>query len=278
MYFKVVERCRCCSLSDLQHSPAKEWDMPRLHRFVITCLMAGSLLFLSRSTEAALLAEWDFELLTDGGGQTLAASITDSAVTASALRGNGVPIYAGPMINAPFGTWGSNNLAENSQASAISASAYFAFSVTPSVPGVSITEIAQYRTYIDDYDPTLNPPAELTGIWQYSIDSTNYTDIGTSFLLGTVDALSQVQPAIDLSGITDLQTLATGTTAELRFVVWGGAYGANYGGFGTAGPGVSDFAVNGTVPVPEPAAIASLATGAAFITGLFGYRRRRRRS
>jgi hypothetical protein len=79
---------------------------------------------------------------------------------------------------------------------------------------------------------------------------------------------------VSLSGISSLQSMAAGTQADFRFVVWGAGYGANYAGFNSFQSG-DDLIVNGVVPVPEPTACGMAAVGLV-VCGAWGRRRRRR--
>ena len=103
------------------------------------------------------------------------------------------------------------------------------------------------------------------------ITAGNFTDIGSSFSLGTVSqGAGNAQSSVDLNVISSLQSMPLGTAVDLRLVAWG----ANYAGFNSFESG-DDLIANGTVPVPEPStcimALAGLACG-----GYSMFRRRKR--
>ncbi|HNP55066.1 MAG TPA: hypothetical protein PKK69_10610, partial [Ferruginibacter sp.] len=58
-------------------------------------------------------------------------------------------------------------------------------------------------------------------IWRYSIDGTNFTDIGTDISYTATTTGGDAQTQINLSGITALQNVASGTTITIRLNGWG---------------------------------------------------------
>lgn len=160
-----------------------------------------------------------------------------------------------------MGTWGQNALTAQTQATAISQNAFWSFSITPSVSGVSLSDIAAFYVWLYDQNASTAPPNDFFGIWQYRVNSNPFTDIGSSAQLGSVSqGAGNMQAAVSLSGIASLQSMAAGTQADFRFVVWGAGYGANYAGFNSFQAG-NDLIVNGVLPVPEPTACGLAAVG-----------------
>ena len=222
------------------------------------------------SAQATVLAGWDFNGLTNGGVTPFAATTSDAGVSVSGLT----RAFSGSQTNAGANTWGSNALTAQNQTTAITSNAFFNFEITTAVPGVSLSNIGAYSTWLHEYNAGSSPTNIFSGIWQYSLDGTNFTNIGSSFSLGTVSqGAGNPQSSVDLSAISSLQSMPSGTAVDLRLVAWGAGYGANYAGFNSFQSG-DDLIVNGTVPVPEPStcvmALAGLACG--------GYLLRRRQN
>ena len=179
-------------------------------------------------------------------------------------RGTGLTTTGSGAQNA----WGANGWDGNaSAAAAISANDFVTFSVTAD-PGfnVSFSSVSAYNIRRSNNGPT-------TGQWQYQVGAGSFVDIGSEITWGaTINASGNAQTAIDLSGITALQSVAPGTTVTFRI--------ANYNASSNAGtwylndpsdsPG-NDFIVNGTTSlIPEP-------TTAALALGLGGLAMARRR-
>jgi len=235
---------------------------------VLVALLGAALISHASATQAAVIAGWDFSGLTDGGPNNLSASTEDPAVAVQGLARNG-PGPNDPQANAGVGTFGSNALVAQNQADAITFGSYLSFSITTLEPGVSLTDIAAYNTWVHDQDPSTLPPSDFFGVWQYRTDANAFADIGSSFQLITSGGTGQqtkTQSALALSGFSDLQSMDSGTQADFRFVIWGAGYGANYAGFNSFQAG-DDLIINGTVPVPEPStamlALVAVAAGIA---------------
>jgi len=198
------------------------------------------------------LATWTFTSLAGGTGNWgpspfAPTSSSDSVTIVGLTRGSGVGTSSG---SAAGSAWGGNTfydgLAAGSQtaATAIAAGNFITCSVTADLGfTLSISEIAAYNIRKSSTGPS-------TMLWQYSLDGTNFTDIGSSFTIGTNTAnVGNPEPAVALNGITALQNIPSGTTVTFRAVMWGAAQDAgtwylNAGSGATAG---STFAVNGTI-------------------------------
>ena len=148
--------------------------------------------------------------------------------------------------------WGGNNFSQaaNSFATAVAANQTVRFTLTANAGyELSITSIGAYNVRRSNAGPA-------TGQWQYSLDGTNFTDIGTEITWGTITtAAGNPQAAIDLSGITALQSVAAGTTVTFRLVLWGsgtGTAGTFYfnDGAGSGTPGLPIFGTLEEVIVP----------------------------
>jgi hypothetical protein len=264
-----------CGGDRIVFSPKEVFDMITAGRCSVAILLPALIGMLlighASSAQATVLAGWDFNGLTNGGTSPLAATTSDAAVSVSGLTSP----FPGTQ-NAGANTFGSNNLTTQAQATAIQFNSSFNFEITTTATGVSLSNIGPYNIWLFDYDPTSTPVGSIfNGLWQYSIDGTNFANIGSSFSLGTVSqGAGNPQSAVDLTGISALQSMALGTAVDFRLVAWGAAYGANYAGFNSFQSG-DDLIVNGTVPVPEPStcamALAGLACG-----GYSMWRRRKR--
>jgi len=98
------------------------------------------------------------------------------------------------------------------------------------------------------------------------VDSQGWNDIGTTAITwGSVTtSAGNPESAIDLSGISALQSVPAGTSVTLRCVTWGatGATGTWYFNEPTNHTTAPDLSVEGTVAVvPEPSALIVLAMG-----------------
>ena len=93
-------------------------------------------------------------------------------------------------------------------------------------------------------------------IWRYSINGSNFTDIGTPVSFTTTTSGGDVQPQINLSTISALQNVFSGTTITLRLYAWGASGSAGTLAFGTGN--VNSLALGGTVAIASLSANADL--------------------
>ncbi|MCW5906832.1 MAG: putative Ig domain-containing protein [Chitinophagales bacterium] len=194
----------------------------------------------------SVLAAWDFNGYSAYGSSPQAATSTHSNVTVVGLtRGSGV----GTTPTAAANAWGGTDWStSSSSATAISTNDFVTFSITANTGyDVSLSSISAYNVRRSTAGPT-------TGLWQYQIGSGSFTDIGSAITWGSITSASgNPQTAIDLSGISALQNISSGTTVTFRIV--------NYNASGTGSwylndPNASsgnDFVVNGFVDVAAPA-------------------------
>jgi hypothetical protein len=229
-----------------------------------------------------VLAGWDFSTLTNYGASPQAASTTGSNVTIGGLtRGSGIASLSGAAAAA----WGGNDfrIAASTFTTAVTDSEFATFTVKANTGAtLSLSSISAYNIRRSGTGPA-------TGRWQYSVNGTTFTDIGTDITWGgTTSAAGNTQAAITLSGISALQNLTSSTTVTFRVVLWGasGAAGTWYlNNFGTPTTN-NDFIVNGTVKTtptlttaPTASAITSgqtlasstLSGGAASVAGTFAF-------
>ena len=181
------------------------------------------------------LATW--ELTGVSGGALLAPTVSNANVAVVGLtRGSGIVVPSSPAGSA----WGGSELITAGQAAAIAAEDFATFSITPKAGyKFSISEISAYNIRRSGSGPT-------TGIWQYQKGSGAFTDIGTEITWGaTTSGTGNSQAAISLTGISDLQNVAAGTTITFRLIAWGGT--GTSGTFYINNITGDDLAVQGTV-------------------------------
>ncbi len=158
-----------------------------------------------------VLLAWQFGTPESIGSEiTYTATTINSNLNSSSLtRGSGITatgLARGFSANA----W--ENLA--TKATAVSTNEYFQYTVKANTG---------YKVSLSTLDATLRRTSTAPNayIWKYSIDGTNFYEIGTDVsFTSTADGVAQTQ--IDLSGIPALQNVASGTTITFRIYAWGG--------------------------------------------------------
>lgn len=191
------------------------------------------------------IAGWDFSGYTGGGASPQSPTTNNANVSVTGLtRGSALGTSGSPAGNA----WGTSVSVTNlSSATAAVASNSFATFAVKANSGftLSLSNIAAYNVRRSGTGPT-------TGQWQYSTNGTAFTDIGTPITWGTTTTSSgNAQTAINLSGISALQSLPSSVTVTFRVVVWGatGTSGSWYlNNFQTN----SDFILTGAVVASGP--------------------------
>lgn len=184
------------------------------------------------------LAGWEMNGLTAYGASPYSPTTTASNLTYVGLtRGSGVTTTPTAAGNA----WGGNGLNETTFANALTNNDFITLSITPqSGYSVSLTQISPYNVRRSSSGAT-------SGRWQYQIGSGSFVDIGSDITWGsTTTAAGNAQSAINLSSISALQNVSSGTSITLRLVIWGasGASGTWY--FNNFQTG-SDLIITGTV-------------------------------
>lgn len=224
------------------------------------------------TSQAAFEVGWDFNGLTGYGASPESADTIVGDLTVGGLtRGSGVTTSGTAAADA----WGGNGWIESDLNAAVAANDFATFSVTGNLTGPPIlrfTEIAAYRVRRSSTAPD-------TGQWQYQIGTGTFNDIGAAITWGgIVTSTGNAQSAIDLSGISDLQNVAAGTTVTFRLVNWRSESGGNSAGtwyFNNFQSG-NDLVIRGEA-VPEPTSLL-LAGMAGSVGWIFHRREKKKRS
>lgn len=168
------------------------------------------------SAQTVTLASWEISGLTGGtnnfGPSPLAATTTSNGLTTTGItRGTGIATSGTGAGSA----WGGTDVQGTSASNAISINDFFTIPFTTCAT-VSFTQIPAYNIRKSGTGAT-------SLLWQYSINSGSFIDIGSAITIGaTTTATGNSQTAISLSGISALQNLAPGTNVTFRMVLWGG--------------------------------------------------------
>ncbi len=192
------------------------------------------------SAKATVLAGWNVSAQSNYGISPLAATAGDPNLTVGGLtRGAGV----GTTGTATSRAWGGVNWTNATDSAAIAADRVVTFSVSPNTGyTVSFTNIIlSYRR---------SSSGATTGRVQYQIDAGSFFDIGPVAYTVSASAGATL-PAIDLSGISALQNIASGTTVTFRIVNYGGtSTNGTWYVYDVANSPASDLEVNGTIVSP----------------------------
>lgn len=198
---------------------------------------------------AATLAGWDVHALPGGSGSfgssPLAATVADSNLTVGGLtRGSGV----GSSGTGAARAWGGNTWNGGSEAAAVSANQFATFTVAAN-PGHQVS-----FTNISKFDYRRSATGASTGVLQYQIGTSAFTDITTVNYTATASTGGSLA-AIDLSGIPALQNVPAGTTVTFRIVNYGGTSAAGtWYIFDYANSTANDFEISGTISDLSPVA------------------------
>ena len=211
---------------------------------------------------------------TNSSAGPLAPSFANLNLTASDLTlGPGLVVPSGSG-NAQNSFGGSGWDDGSSASTAAAAGNYISFTLT-----VNSGYTASFTSF-DAYNVRHSGTGPTEGQWQFSLNGTSYTSIGSSFNLGSGTSSSgNAMPEIDLSGITALQNIAGGTTVTFRFLAWGASAVGGTGYLNGQGTDGGAFTVQGTTTpaaIPEPGTLALLGLGMGF--GLWSVRRRFQRA
>ncbi|BAV04075.1 Por secretion system C-terminal sorting domain-containing protein [Filimonas lacunae] len=168
---------------------------------------------------ATKMVAWQFATPAATGGEaTVPASVVDTAVVASVLeRGAGLK----PVSNATGDTLilsrafvSSTGVASTTEvtdtAVAIKNNMYF---------GYSFTVKAGYKVslYNLNYRIRISAGGAKVWHWKYSLDSVNFTNLAMPVILtAATDSEGDIQPVIDLSGMSALQNIPANTTVYFR--------------------------------------------------------------
>jgi hypothetical protein len=180
------------------------------------------------------LATW--ELTGVSGGALLAPTFSNANVDVVGLsRGSGIVVPISPAGNA----WGGSDFVTTSQTAAIAAADFATFSITPKEGyKFSISEISPYNI-------RRSTTGAKSAVWQYQRGTGAFTDIAASVILISDASAGNLQSAINLSQILDLQNVPAGTTITFRLVAWDGT--GTSGTFYLNNITGNDLAIQGTV-------------------------------
>ncbi|WP_370225893.1 T9SS type A sorting domain-containing protein [Mesoflavibacter sp.] len=178
------------------------------------------------------ITAWDTNGLS-GNEVTFNATTQDTNLNVSTLsRGSG--ISPSNLADA----FSSNNFTlSNSQALAIANDDYLQF---------NISAVSGYKLSLSSLD--VNFRRSNTGpdnfLWRYSLDGTNFIDIGSSFVYNLSPTNGTAQTQIDLSVIPELQNVFN-TTITFRLYAWGAT--GSTGSFSIGRLSGNDLEINGLV-------------------------------
>ena len=201
------------------------------------------------------IVAWDFNGNARNEVTVNATTNNANLNTSSISRGSGLEIPPTPPVNT-FSADDYNNF--GTQGDAITSNDYLQFQVSA---------INGYQVSLSTLDATFRRSS--TGpnafIWRYSLDGTNFTDIGTTISYLTNPATGTAQTQIILSGIAALQNVVSGTTITFRLYGWG-ATGSS-GTFAIGRLSGNDLSIGGTVAVAPPCTNATTWTSGAWTNG-----------
>jgi trimeric autotransporter adhesin len=190
------------------------------------------LLFISIDGYSQIIA-WNNNSLTGVTAGSLNATTNDANLNTAVLsRGSGV------TASSLGGGYASSNWVDVSEAAAITNNRYYQ---------VTISAKTNFKVSLSTLDSKLRRSSSGPNayIWRWSTDGTNFTDIGSSVSFTTSSTGGDVQPQINLAGISALQNVIAGTTITLRVYAWGATGAAGTFSFGTGN--VNSLAFGGTV-------------------------------
>lgn len=205
-------------------------------------VVAAAVILTGAVNAQTALVSWDFAGLTGYGSSPLAPTAASPNLTVAGLtRGSGLATSGSAGANAWGGSEWNGTALLTTSAAAIADGAFVTFTLTPNTGySVSLSGIPAYNVRRSNFGPT-------TGLWQYSLDGSTFTDIGLQITWGTnTGGTGNVKDAIDLSGLAPLQNIAAGTTVTFRVVNWG-ASGTGTWYFNSLATAGSDLVINGTV-------------------------------
>ena len=196
------------------------------------CLLLTLLCLFSLFSQGQVAA-WNNSALTGTTAGSPNASTADINLNTPVLsRGSGI------IASSLTGGYASNNWMEASVASAITNNKFYQ---------VSLSAKTNYKVSLSTLDFKLRRSSSGPNayLWRYSIDGTNFTDIGSAVSFTTATTTGDVQPQLNLAGITALQNVNNITTITLRLYAWGATSVGGTMAFGTGN--VNSIALGGTV-------------------------------
>lgn len=204
--------------------------MKKFYSLLSICIFTVSML--AQTT----LTEWAPDSTNNPGGQynfgpsPFTATSSNANLTIGGLsRGVGFVVPSTGNAAGAAAAWGGTDLTSADVASAIAADDFATFTVTANA-GYQVS-----FSGIDSYNVRRSNTGATSGQWQYQVGSGTFTNIGSVITWGTgTSNAGNEQPAINLSGISQLQNVAAGTTVTFRIVA-----------FGASGSGGTFYLTNG---------------------------------
>lgn len=201
---------------------------------IFTLLFIGILFSLNSFSQ---IATWDASTLPGGTGNYgpspfAPASSDGNAVVTGIVRGSGVT-QSGTAAAKGWGGTGWNNA---NAAAGITANAFFTTSVTANAGFTASFSGITPLNYKRSGSGALNL------LVQYQVGAGAFTDIGTASALSTTGSLS-----LTLSGITELQNVAAGTTVTFRFIPYGASAAGGTFYINDGGSTASDISILGAI-------------------------------
>jgi autotransporter-associated beta strand protein len=203
----------------------------------VALLLAASIVAAGSSLARADAFSVGYEFAGSTGASTLAPSATATNVNLGSLT-DGPGVLVGTATNA-FG--GVNWDEQTDLAGAITNNDYVSFTISATDGNaISLASISPYNVRRSGTGPSSSQ-------WQFSLNGTDFTNIGTTLSWPSSSSSGQAAAGIDLSSIGALQNVASGTTVTLRIVNWGdtGSGGSWY--FNNVAATSPDLVINGTV-------------------------------
>ncbi|MGC3978065.1 MAG: hypothetical protein QM751_07425 [Paludibacteraceae bacterium] len=189
-----------------------------------------------------VIAGWDFESYTGTTSGSLNASSLNENLQ-SVVLGRGAGLTPGSLN---FSYVSTTSLLGATKDAAIANNEYFE---------ITLNAKSTYKTSLTSlsYKYRRNSSGPAGYKWRYSLDGTNFTDLGaTAEDVATANGDGDVY-SVDLSSISALQNIASGTTATLRMYIWGSGSNTQVFGFGryyvgsVAIPNVNTIYIKGDV-------------------------------
>src|SRR5258706_7656311 len=175
----------------------------------LNCLLLAIVLGLINMKTAAQIVAWNNNSLSGITAGSINATTNNANLSPSVLsRGAGI------TATSLTGGYASSGWNVADQTAAIAGNKYYQCTISAN---------ANFKVSLFTLDSKLRRSS--TGpnvyIWRYSIDGSNFTDIGSQVSFTDATTTGVVQPQINLAGITDLQNVINPTTITLRLYAWG---------------------------------------------------------
>ncbi|WP_448698342.1 MBG domain-containing protein [Mucilaginibacter sp. AW1-3] len=194
----------------------------------------------STVTPLPILA-WDFGPDASNTNATHATTTSDANLVASTLsRG------AGLTASGLAGGFSSSNFTMNGDlADAIANNKYYQFTI-----GANAGKAVSLSTLDANLRRSSTGPNAYQ--WQYSLDGTNFNNIGSPVSYTSTNTNGDPQTQIVLSGISALQNVASGTAITFRLYAYGATATGGTFAFGKPTQPANDLAITGTIGIAPP--------------------------